>query len=314
MKTICVVGSLNYDLVTGVNTVPAGGETVPASSFDTHKGGKGANQAYALRRLTAPNDAEVAIVGCVGTDSFGKELLDHLKSSGVDTSNVRELGDVRTGTATILVESSGENRIMVYPGANGRVAKQEALAVLEKYQPDYVVLQNEIPLETTLAVLEFAAANPKTLSVLNPSPLPELPITQWPSVGLLCVNESEATALSGVDVASIEKAQEALSVLLQYCEICVITLGGQGVVWQARSGQYKSDVPGYEPANRVEKVIDTTGAGDTFLAALVSRLASATGPLGAHVSFAQTASAIAVTRPGAASSIPTLDEVENRVH
>ena len=86
------------------------------------------------------------------------------------------------------------------------------------------------------------------------------------------------------------------------------------VVWQARSGQYKSDVPGYEPANRVEKVIDTTGAGDTFLAALVSRLASATGPLGAHMSFAQTASAIAVTRPGAASSIPTLDEVENRVH
>lgn len=297
---VLIVGSLNFDLVTSVNKAPKGGETISAEGFNTHYGGKGANQAYAIRRLTDANMVNVSLVGCVGADSFGKELLSHLKTNGVDVSKVRSLQNAKTGTATIIVESNGENRIMVYPGANAEVTDVGEALVDD---PDYIVLQNEIPLDTTFGILR-AAERLNCRTVFNPSPLPNVPLGEFPFIDILVVNEGEAEALTGTLVSSKEMAIKALPHLLEVSGMSVITLGAKGVVWQE-----KGRTPQFCPAHEVEKVVDTTGAGDTFLAALVSQMIDESKPMSDKFKFAVKAASIAVSKEGAASSIPKLSEV-----
>lgn len=295
-----VVGSLNTDLVTSLKSVPRGGETVHADEFETHYGGKGANQAYGLRRLTDPAKSEVALVGCVGNDVFGKDIFQHLSNNKVDVSQLTVLDDARTGVATILVESNGENRIMVYSGANGRVEPPS-----DYKGSDFVILQNEIPLSTTFEVIRQCREQGIT-SVLNPSPLPEVPLSEWPKVDILVVNESEASALSGVEVNSRETAENAFPILHNSAGLVIITLGAHGVVWQSAD---KKDA-GFVPAHKASKVVDTTGAGDTFLGAFLSQYEDRTKSTTQRMEFAAKAAALAVTRKGAASSIPALEEVQ----
>lgn len=297
---VLVVGSLNFDLVTSVKKAPKGGETISAEGFSTHYGGKGANQAYAIRRLTDKNSVDVSLIGCVGADLFGDELLSHLDNNGVNVSNVRSLQNSKTGIATIIVEKNGENRIMVYPGANAEVTGVDE-ALLD--DADYVVLQNEIPLDTTFGILK-AAENLRSRTVFNPSPLPEVSLKKFPFIDILIVNEGEAEILTGMPVSSKEMAFEALSHLLVVSGLSVITLGTNGVVWQE-----KGQPPEFHPAHKAEKVVDTTGAGDTFLAALVSQMIDESKPMSNKIGFAVKAASIAVTREGAASSIPALSEV-----
>lgn len=295
-----VVGSLNTDLVTSLNSVPKGGETVHADNFETHYGGKGANQAFGLRRLTDPAKSEVALVGCVGNDVFGKDISQHLSKNKVDVSQLKVLDDARTGVATILVESSGENRIMVYAGANGKVEPPS-----DYKGSDFVILQNEIPLSTTFEVIK-QCRELGIKSVLNPSPLPGVPLSEWPKVDILVVNEGEASALSGVEVSSRETAENAFPLLHKSAGMVVITLGSRGVIWQTAD---KKDT-GFVPAHKVEKVVDTTGAGDTFLGAFLSQYEDSTKSTAERMGFAVKAAALAVTRKGAASSIPALEEVQ----
>lgn len=299
LMKITVVGSLNYDLVTTVGTVPQGGETVQAIDFETHHGGKGANEALALSRLSKEHD--IHLVGCVGNDVFGKELTGSLTSAGVNM-HVQTVDESRTGTATILVEQSGENRIMVYAGANQHVTT-ERFPESEYFPSDFILLQNEIPLETTFSIIS-QSRNHKTATVFNPSPIPKTSFAEYPFSDYIVVNETEAEALTGVPVPSVEEAYKALPLLLKQCSCAVVTLGSKGVVWM-KQGEEK---PGFQPAISLGKVVDTTGAGDTFLAAMCSQLASGRS-MSECMRFAAAASGIVVTRRGAASSIPEHDEV-----
>lgn len=298
---VTVIGSINYDLVTTVVRVPQGGETVAAEDFATHNGGKGANEAIALGRLRSAEVSTIKLVGSIGDDFFGKEIEKKLAVDGVDTSDVKVAAGTSTGTATILVETSGENRIMVAKGANGLV-DTDHLAQAEWRDSKYVLLQNEIPLETTFAVLK-QAANLKVKTVFNPSPVPPVKFREYPHADVLVVNETEAELLTGVAVTNLEQADRAMETLLERCDLAIVTLGAKGVTWRQR-GQPQDSAR----ARDMGKVVDTTGAGDTFLAAFVAQ-AAIDKPIAECVAFATAASGIVVTRKGASSSIPTREEV-----
>lgn len=310
MPTIGVVGSLNYDLVTTAEIIPQGGETVPAKNFATFFGGKGANQALAACRLSDANATKVRMIGRVGNDQFGSDIKQALKDEGVDVEQVKVLEGERTGIATILVESeSGENRILVFPGANGMLKEDDITEDLLR-GVDFLILQNEVPLPVVFKSLEVAQAlGIKT--VYNPSPVHrDTPKSIFKSVDYLIVNSSEAQVLSDYSVLinGDPGLAQALIPTLYFklrSNCIIITLGGDGCV------VYENDTRSsrHFPAAKVELIVDTTGAGDTFLGGLTSRLAIGDS-LQDAIDFASRAAAVAVTRPGAFGGIPRLNEIE----
>lgn len=302
---ITVIGSLNYDLVTTAERVPNGGETVHATNFETHNGGKGANSALALGKLS-PQGTQVAMVGLVGKDEFGEQLKKGLSDVGVDVKTVQTIDKVRTGVATILVETSGENRILVYSGANGELTFDKIPESILQHSK-YILLQNEIPIETSLKVLEVAHEM-SVCTVYNPSPIYDIDRKYYQYVDYLAVNETEARIIAKTpEIESTEDAYKAIDKLLELGvkKAVIVTLGAKGAVFSSAD---KSD-RGFCPSTNVGKVVDTTGAGDTFLAATITKLALGES-LKSCLDFASKASGIVVTRHGAASSIPTLEEVE----
>lgn len=333
MPTITVFGSINYDLVTTTERFPNAGETLAALRFETHHGGKGANQAVAARRL-APGDVKVNMVGRVGDDNFGTELVQSLEDEGINVSNVVKSPAQPTGTATILVdESSGENRILVFPGANGTFSDEDVPNDLIK-QSDILVVQNEIPTETVYRSLSVAKMA-DVITIYNPSPMPvdkstglcNIPLAVLADVTYLIVNSSEADMLielvkrenqqsgNNSSVQTVEPindrpeiAQKALPMLELYgkCNV-IITLGANGCVFKDES---LNEVV-HSPARAIPKgqhVVDTTGAGDTFLGAFAAFIAQH-GQVRDAVRFGAMASAIAVTRRGAKESIPLFTEL-----
>ncbi|SCU95975.1 LAFA_0G03510g1_1 [Lachancea sp. 'fantastica'] len=332
MTRISVCGSLNYDLVTFTGRVPEAGETISAGRFETHAGGKGLNQTVAIRRLLDDADAaQVEIIGHVGNDAFGAQLKDLLTSNGIDTDKVRVLEDgTSTGVATILVEqNTGQNRILISEGANGRTkfsnAELEELfpRLPESSGSSFVVFQNEIP--GTIEIMHWLAQNRSSLKIAyNPSPYKEISRSDWALVDLLVVNEIEAfqvlrSTLSEKEVTDLQKATQEdlvsgykqvatqLRVLLSIensMGAVVVTLGEKGCVFC--SGE--SPETQYIPACSVPQVIDTTGAGDTFLGGVVSQLCTQ-HTLSEAVLFATRASSLSIQRSGAAESIPLHEEV-----
>ncbi|KAL9002900.1 MAG: hypothetical protein Q9180_009938, partial [Flavoplaca navasiana] len=214
-KTIQIIGSLNIDLITRTPRHPNPGETLTATSFNYGPGGKGANQAVACARLSrtknqqqqpAPTTSSltsnsnsnitIKMTGAVGSDFFGTYLLDSLKSNSVDITSISQKPDTKTGTAVIIVEeSSGENRILITPGANGSVSPESIQPSL-KSLPDLIILQLEIPLSTVMAIIELA--KDKGVDVLlNPAPaVREVPRAVYSGLKHLIMNESEAAILS----------------------------------------------------------------------------------------------------------------------
>lgn len=298
MKNIVVVGSINMDLVTNVAAFPKPGETIHSLGVGYHPGGKGANQAVAAAR----SGARVQMVGAVGTDSFARTLIDNLAASGVDTDSIlRKEG--HSGLAVITVEQSGENHIVLAAGSNkaftfeeieGRIAWDEAYAVL---------LQNEIDWETTVSVMR--AAKRKGVPVwFNPAPALKLEPPVLSLIHTCILNETEIELITGVKVAGTEDAARAAGQLLEAgVTQVVVTLGDKGCVWVGPGGESCR-----VPAFRV-KAVDTTAAGDTFIGALAA--ASCDGmPVTDALRRAAAASAIAVTRQGAQASIPTRQEVD----
>ncbi|NMZ39184.1 ribokinase [Pseudomonas proteolytica] len=299
---VVVVGSLNMDLVTRASRLPRGGETLVGQSFATVPGGKGANQAVAAARL----GAEVAMIGCVGSDAYGAQLRDALLVEGIDCQAVNEV-EGSSGVALIVVDDSSQNAIVIVAGSNGQLTPASLLAFDAVLQAaEVIVCQLEVPMDTVGYALKRARALGKTV-ILNPAPASgPLPADWYAAIDYLIPNESEASALSGVPVDSLDAAKVAATHLLNAgAGKVIVTLGSQGALF--------ADGQGFEhlPAPKVQAV-DTTAAGDTFVGGFAAALANGQGEAEA-IRFGQVAAALSVTRAGAQPSIPTLHDVQGFV-
>ena len=312
LPLITVIGSLNKDIVTRTSRVPSAGETLTATAFDTGSGGKGANQAVACARLSRSKDntnlqyACVQMIGAVGDDQFGRELLQSLNRDGVDTRGVKIREREKTGVAIVIVEEkTGENRILVCPNANHTLSPENFTDIPAPY-PDLIVLQLEIPLATVLRIIEVA--NEKGIEVLlNPAPAAELPDGVYKGVTHLILNETEARLLSDTS-GGLELQRTAQRFIALGVRNVVITLGARGAFYCSSA----VELGGIIGTGNV-KVVDTTGAGDTFVGAYAVRVAKHKQDLSIFnleeaVSWANVAASKSVEKDGAQNSIPWLDE------
>jgi ribokinase len=291
---VAVVGSLNLDLMVRVARLPGPGETVTGDDLFRNPGGKGANQAVAAARL----GRRVAMVGCVGGDAAGRELLRSLSGAGVDTGRVRVVDGVPSGTAFITVGEDGENQIVVSPGANARLTAADVEAAGAALEAASVtLLQLEIPLEAVAA----AAATAGGRVVLNPAPVRDLPDDLLAKVGVLVPNRVELAQLAGArPPSSIEEAAELAGRLP--ARAVVVTLGADGAL-VVEDGRVT-----HVPAVPVRPV-DTTAAGDAFCGGLADALAGG-APLQEAARRAVRVAAAACLRPGAQASLPTPADLE----
>jgi len=289
---IVVLGSANMDLVVRQPRLPEPGETMFGSSFATVPGGKGLNQAIAAARV----GGEVAFLGAVGGDAFGRELRETLSAAGVNTDAVA-LVERATGTAHIAVLDGGENAIVVVPDANGVELPLDDVQKRAIRAARYLVVQFERPLPLVAEAVAFARAHGVT-TVVTPAPAMPLPEGFLENVDILVPNAAEACTLAGVDDET--DAARALSARVG---TVVVTRGARGAL-VARGGDIVTQVPAH-PVTPV----DTTGAGDTFTGVLVARLAAGDAEPAA-LRAASVAAALATTRPGASPSMPTWPEVQ----
>ena len=295
---VLVVGSVNADLVIGVERRPGAGETVLGSDLATHPGGKGANQAVAAARL----GARAAIVGRVGDDSFGPFLRGVLDREGVATGQLRTVPGP-SGVALITVDPAGDNAIIVSPGANARLDAAGIAAARPEFEAAGVVCaQLEVPLEAVTAAAGLAAAAGARF-ILNLSPAREVPGSLLAAADPLVVNEHEAAFLLGDAPAGKlgDPGEQARALLALGPESVVITLGAHGAYTADAAGG------GAVPSPQVT-VVDTTGAGDAFTGALAWRL-SLGDPLASAAALAARVGAAAVTAHGAQGSYPGLAEL-----
>lgn len=300
---IVVVGSLNMDLVTEAPKIPAPGETVIGGDLCTVPGGKGANQAVAAARL----GAHAAMVGRLGNDVFAARLRDNLAAEGVDLTHVQETA-VASGVALIVVDAQGQNSIVVAPGANARLAPADVQAAESVIAAaDVILLQLEVPLESVLRAAQLAHEAGVTV-VLNPAPAHPLPDGLLALVDILIPNETETASLSGLPVDSTEAIEAAAARLRERgVAAVVLTLGARGALLAEKSGTH------HFPAFAVDRVVDTTAAGDAFVAALATSVAEGR-PFREAVVWGNAAGALAVTRHGAQPSLPRREEVEALLH
>lgn len=281
---ITVVGSINMDLVTLSEKVPKMGETLLGQEFRTIPGGKGANQAVAAAKL----GADVRMVGCVGDDVFGTELLDHLKKQGVDVSHVEQVSG-STGTATILV-SAGDNSIIVVPAANHSVTPEFVEKMREAIAgSDFLLVQLEIPLESVKKAVSIAKENAVKV-ILNPAPIQELSEELLQQIDYITPNEHELELLlQGRNQVSIQ-------------DKIIVTKGSEGLTFFQNNEEV--NIPSY----RVE-VKDTTGAGDSFNGGLAVGLSQGLS-LQEACKYGNAVAALSTTKLGAQTGMPTREEVE----
>ena len=295
MSRVVVVGSLNMDIVMRLPRIPRPGETVHGGRIGRYPGGKGANQAVAAARA----GAAVALVGAVGRDDAGDALLRSLAAAGVDRADVCQTTDAATGTAMIVVDSSGANAIALAEGANLAVRPEDAARAVAAHDPAVVVVQREVPDGTVRAALRHAPEG--AMRVMNAAPLEpdaDLPLDV---VDLLVVNEIEASDLLGTPVTSADAPDAAKRLAAGVNRGCVITLGGDGLAAYVDGRALRLNA---HPINAV----DTTGAGDAFCGALAAALALGES-VEAALSWGNAAGALAASRPGAQPSMPTRVEI-----
>jgi len=301
LKPIVVVGSINLDLVARAQHIPRPGETIIGSEFQTFYGGKGANQAVAAAKLGHPT----YMVGNVGEDAFGPQLRQALENVGVSTDVVKTVPG-SSGVALITIGASGENNIVVVPGANALLTPEqfeEAAPILR--QAGFILTQLEIPLETVEYLGEFAAKNGIPL-MLDPAPARDLPRNLLKNVNWLTPNESETEILVKADLRADDPASTSVAaeqLLASGPEHVLLKLGAHGCLIAQRDKSQQTI-----PAFPVEAV-DSTAAGDAFNAAFaVALLRGESASDSAR--FACAVAAISVSRHGAQPSMPTLEEVE----
>lgn len=295
---IVVLGSLNMDLVLRVPYAPGAGETLQGRSIERIPGGKGGNQAVGCAR----QGARVRLMGCVGDDADGRALCEALARDGIDTDAIAVDAAAPTGTALVMVDDDGQNRIVVIAGANARVEIDEAGLVRELEGADFLIAQFETPVAQVERAIH-AARRSGCKVLLNPSPAQPVDDAWWPLIDTLVVNEVEARMLSGLAAESPADAAAAGRALRRRgVARVVVTLGSRGAVAVDADGARHHGAPKVE-------VVDTTAAGDTFLGALAVALARDGGDLDAAVRLGIRAGALCVTRPGAQPSIPWRDDV-----
>lgn len=283
-KKILVIGSINKDLVITTPRFPKEGETILGNNFYTANGGKGANQACAIGKL----GGNVAMLGAVGNDNFGKDLSNALSSNNVNINNLLIKNDVSTGIAVITVANDGANHIIVAQGANALITKNDVKEDLIA-SFDIIVMQLEIPLE----IAKYAASVAKKLGktvVLNPSPAVKLDKEFLSCVDILIPNETEIDIIGGIDY-----------VLECGVKNIILTLGADGCDLITKEKRKHFD------AYKVD-VVDTTAAGDSFLGGVVRTIADGKN-IEEAIEFATKVSNITVTKKGAIDSIPTYNEV-----
>jgi ribokinase len=299
-KPIVVVGSINMDMVAVAERIPAVGETVSGTDFQTHPGGKGANQAVAVARLGYP----VRMIGRLGSDVFGAQLRRHLAESGVDIAAIAS-SDGPSGVAIIEVSRKGENSIVVVPGANAQLTPADIDANLGIIREAGIVLtQLETPLET-VARLCSVCARERVPLILDPAPARELPAQVLQQVEWFTPNESEAAFYAGgstnENAAPIEIAARFLA---KGCRSVVLKMGARGVYLASREGAAEM-VPAF-----AVRAVDSTAAGDAFNGAFAVGLMTGKTARDSAI-FAAAVAAISVTRAGAQPSMPTMSEVES---
>lgn len=299
---IVVVGSLNADFVVTVPRVPAAGETVQGTGFAVVAGGKGANQAYAAARL----GATVAMIGQVGNDAHGAWLKQQLAGGGVDVGHVGTDAAVPTGIAVIALEASGQNRIIIVPGANGSFDPERLEASTGLLSSaDIVLLQLEIPLPTVTRAARIAK-QAGAIVILDPAPARPLDSDLLALVDYLTPNETEAATLTGTPAAdSADRAgaaAQAAKLRARGARRVIMKMGGRGaLLFDGQAEQFWPAIP--------VAVVDTTAAGDAFNAAFAVALAEGRRDAEAGA-FATVAAACSVTRAGAQPSMPVRAEVE----
>lgn len=298
MSKIVVIGSLNMDLVVETPKLPELGETIKGSGFQTVPGGKGANQAYAVARL----GGNVSMIGRVGEDSFGENLRKSLFGAGVDVSNVKTTEGFSTGIASITIYE-GNNFIILDEGSNSAISTEDIDGCDEVISSaDAILLQFEIPHEINEYIINKYKG--KVPIILNPAPAGALTDELLNGLDYIAPNEIEAKQLTGIEINDQSEAFATLDFFRQKgVKFPMITLGAKGVAY------FDGEKNSFLPANKVVPV-DTTAAGDTFLGGFVTmRFSGKT--MEQAIAFAQAAAAISITRKGAQSSIPTLQEVES---
>lgn len=298
MASIVVLGSLNIDLVVTVARLPLPGETVLGERLRRYPGGKGANQAVAAARL----GGKVAMVGRVGNDSFGAELIKNLESNGVDASGVERDPGTPTGAALIYVEQDGQNMIAVASGANATVGPDDAERAVAKLGPgDLLVMQLEIP-SAVVEQATLAARRSGAAVLLNAAPAQRLELGLLAQLDALVANEREARALAPRTDASLDVPEAAAQALhAMGPKLAVVTLGPSGSVYCDTTGVHR-----VEPFAVTS--IDSTGAGDAFMGAMAVGIAQKLDTQAA-VRFANAAGAAATTALGAQAALPRREDL-----
>ncbi|HEY9653458.1 MAG TPA: ribokinase [Coleofasciculaceae cyanobacterium] len=291
--TVIVFGSINMDLVAKAPRLPVPGETLQGYEFFTAAGGKGANQAVAVARLGIPTQ----MVGRIGDDEFGHQLLAGLQSAGVHTEGIWVDTGISSGIAVITVDDAGENTIIIVSGANGQVNEADVERLRSRLTgASALLMQLEIPLPVVQSAA-LAARQASVPVILDPAPARDIPSELYPLVDIITPNQLEASHLVGFPVDGQEAAAQASDVLLQRgVGTAIIKLGDRGVLCGTQSETF------FVPAFPVQAV-DTVAAGDAFNGGLAAGLAQGR-PLKEAVVWGAAAGAIAVTNVGAQPSLP----------
>lgn len=296
---VCVVGSTNLDLTFRAARLPRPGETIIGQTFQVGFGGKGANQAVMAARL----GARVTMVGKVGRDVFGEQLLRNFRDNQIDLSHVGIAGDQASGAASIVVDDQARNCILIVPGANGSLSPRDVRsAAVAIAVADVLLGQLEVPVDATLEAFRIARSSNVT-TILNPAPAAPMPDELLAFTDLCVPNETEVESLTGQPVHTWEQAETAAQCLSERGPRTVlVTLGDRGVLLM--NGRNVERVPALTvPA------VDTSGAGDAFIGSLAVFLAHGRS-LNDAVRRANAVAAISVTRSGTQSSFPNSAEVE----
>ncbi len=297
MKKIIVIGSLNMDLVVNTRYMPKIGETIIGLDFKQIPGGKGANQAVAIARL----GGNVSMIGKVGNDSFGENLLDALKEDKVVSNHITKENVSSTGIALITVDEEANNSIIVIPGANYKVTQEEVNEKLELIgEAAVMVTQLEIPIDVVRYSLKRAKEK-GIYTILNPAPAQLLDDEIISNVDLLVPNETELQILSGIEIQNEEDLLAACKVLINKgVKELIVTLGDKGSVYVTKDDYRKFD------AYKI-KAVDTTAAGDSFVGAIAVALTNNL-EIEKVIDFASRVGALTVSKHGAQSSLPFLQE------
>ncbi len=320
-RKILVIGSINVDLVFKTEHLPLRGETIFSTHFETHFGGKGANQAFTAGKIGYKENLEVTLLGAVGEDNYGQDSLANLKKNGcVNVEHIFTLPEVSTGLANIVVAKNGDNTIIVNSGANFAIAQKSALyggevQFIERAQAlidqhDIILFQLELPISIVESLIIYAKSQAKEV-ILNPAPAPLHPLSEkvLKSVDYLIPNETELAALVGKKL--FNKGETTIEAIIEAgrewfpisgVKNLIITLGEAGSYFISEEKEFKMN------SYRV-KALDSTCAGDSFIGSFAVELALGSS-IEEALDFASQVSAVVVTKAGAQSSIPDRTEVE----